>query len=110
MCTVRGQPKEISETFVKILEVLDSVPPKGPQNDYDPNYFDTSYDYGGFGGTGRGGYGGNTGRGRGGPPRGGGGGRFPVCSIYLTAIFTSSTPPSDIRATLNYSRSKQKMF
>ena len=66
MCTVRGQPANVSECLVKILEVLDSVPPKGPENNYDPNYFDTSYDYGGYGFQKQGGFGGGGRGGRGG--------------------------------------------
>lgn len=86
MCTVRGQPNVVSECIMKILEVLESVPPRGPTCDYDPSCFDPSYEYGGyasgarFAGGGRGGgrggdRGGRGGRGRGGGDRGGRGGR-----------------------------------
>ena len=46
------------------------APPKGPMHNYNPDYFDDSYDYGGYNRFDRDG-GMDRGR-RGGPPRGGG--------------------------------------
>jgi hypothetical protein len=83
MCTIRGQPDCVAACIGKILEVLESVPPKGTEKIYDPDNFDPTYDYGGYAMQGRGGGGrggdrggrGGGGRGRGGDRGGRGGGR-----------------------------------
>merc|ERR1719454_324680 len=37
MCTVKGQPDVVRSCLVKILNVLETVPPRGPTQDYDPD-------------------------------------------------------------------------
>ena len=48
MVTIRGQPDVIRACIVDILHTLSTVPPRGPTNEYDPDCYDASYDYGGY--------------------------------------------------------------
>ena len=54
MCTMQVQQDK----------VLDTVPPRGPTHEYDPECYDPTYDYGGYA-NGGGGFGGRGGRGGG---------------------------------------------
>ncbi|ELT89137.1 hypothetical protein CAPTEDRAFT_171528 [Capitella teleta] len=81
-----GKPRVVVNSLATIFDLLQTAPPKGFNNPYDPNNFDEFYapEYGGYtqfedpsarGGGGRGMRGGNVGgmRGRGGDMRRGGG-------------------------------------
>ncbi|CAK8698013.1 unnamed protein product [Clavelina lepadiformis] len=48
ICQIKGQNSTVVKSLNAILELLQDAPPKGPIHNYDPNYWDDSYDYGGY--------------------------------------------------------------
>lgn len=48
ICQVRGANDTIVNCVKLIIDLLETAPPKGQIQNYDPNNFDESYDYGGY--------------------------------------------------------------
>jgi len=49
VAAIMGRPETVVKCISMIYDILDKVPPKGSEQRYDPNCFDQTYDYGGFG-------------------------------------------------------------
>ncbi|XP_050972886.1 heterogeneous nuclear ribonucleoprotein K [Labeo rohita] len=77
---VGGKAERVVECIKTMLELIVEAPIKGRAQQYDPNFYDETYDYGGFSmmyeDRGRRPMGGFSSRGRGGGGGGGGGGGF----------------------------------
>jgi predicted RNA-binding protein YlqC (UPF0109 family) len=49
VAAIMGRPDTVVKCISMIYDILEKVPPKGSEQRYDPNCFDSTYDYGGFG-------------------------------------------------------------
>lgn len=49
VAAIMGRPDTVVKCISMIYDILEKVPPKGSEQRYDPNCFDQTYDYGGFG-------------------------------------------------------------
>lgn len=49
VAAIMGRPETVVKCISMIYDILEKVPPKGSEQRYDPNCFDPTYDYGGFG-------------------------------------------------------------
>lgn len=49
VAAIMGPPSTVVQCISMIYDILERVPAKGNEQRYDPNMFDPSYDYGGFG-------------------------------------------------------------
>lgn len=49
VAAIMGKPETVVKCISMIYDILEKVSPKGSEQRYDPNCFDPTYDYGGFG-------------------------------------------------------------
>jgi heterogeneous nuclear ribonucleoprotein K len=47
VAAIMGRPDTVVKCISMIYDILEKVPPKGSEQRYDPNCFDSTYDYGG---------------------------------------------------------------